>query len=229
MRRNVGVVGLGLLVGCAAGKTDSGPHALGFGAAGAVGAALLPADGLGDTFTVEAWVQLGDTLPGTDLPVLVVDGGFALWVAADGLAWFGADAAQDIGLYAPADLRDGAPHHLRGLWDGESAELYVDGVLAGLHRGTGLAGAGALTVGGWPRRGAVFAGLIDEIHLQDGLHPPEAEAPPTEAATLGADTVRLWAADEGAGRFARDAVEGADLRLDEGVEWVPFSPFGAVR
>lgn len=228
MGRRAWVVGM-VLAGCAAGKTDSGPHALGFGAAGAAARAALPAEGLGSTFTVSAWVALDPSLPGTDLPVLVADDGFALWVAADGLAWFGADAATDTGVYATADLRDGAPHHLLGLWDGDSAELYVDGVLAGLHRDTGLAGAGALTVGAWPRRGVVFAGLIDDIHLQTGLHPPDDEAPPAGPAALGADTVRLWAADEGAGRFARDAVEGADLRLDEGVDWVPFSPFDEGR
>jgi len=228
MDRRAGMVAM-VLGGCAAGKSDSGSHALGFGSAGAAARAALPAEGLGSAFTVSAWVELDRSLPGTDLPVLVAEGGFALWVAADGLAWFGADAADATGVYAPADLRDGAPHHLIGLWDGDSAELYVDGVLAGLHRGTGLAGAGALTVGGWPRRGVVFAGLIDEIHLQTGLHAPEGEAPPVGPASLGADTVRLWAADEGAGRFARDAVEGADLRLDAGVEWVPFNPFGAAR
>jgi putative heme-binding domain-containing protein len=123
-------------------------------------------------------------------------------------------------VHSEANICDGKWHHLAMVYEAERVRLYVDSRMVADQR--------VAAAGGTPREGPLWLGaylppqlgcdgLIDEVHLRRGAHPPTAihDGPPV----AGEDTLGLWhldSADAGktpdASRTSNPAVLGPSAR-----------------
>jgi putative heme-binding domain-containing protein len=109
-------------------------------------------------------------------------------------------------VHSEAKVCDGKWHHLAMVYEAERVRLYVDARMVADQRvaaGGGTAREGPLWLGAYlpPQLGC--DGLIDEVHLRRGAHPPTAipDTPPA----AGEDTLALWHLDTAEGGKTPDA------------------------
>jgi hypothetical protein len=127
-------------------------------------------------WTVEAWINTTTTTLGGIVRKTNVSSWFATYdleIKADGnISWFLRD---DVGNSANADstapVNDGSWHHILGVKNGSTLELYIDGVLHNTADGSGLGSInpiddlyiGAMSNGGAPLN--FFDGCIDDVRI----------------------------------------------------------------
>ena len=187
----------------------------------------------GDAFTVEAWAQLAPDAPAGVWHAIVArwDGSYELdFETTDRAGFVFYTQAGQVGvLSSPAPLARGLWHHLVAAYDGNVAQLYVDGALAAWAEVPGTLRDGGPS-GGWPDRvliGATrggdagasynFKGLIDEVAIYNYALPAARilaryqAALPAPVLSITAGGVVRWPA------YPVDAVlQGADTLQNSG-------------
>ena len=218
-----------LLSACAGKEGDTGPapvgpHAIAFDDGPSCAAARVPATGLPDVFTFEAWIQADPEVDYEGHPFVVWEGAAALWQTADGFVVMTDASGELAGAAYPADVMDGALHHVAGTWDGERMSVFVDGVLGAFSSAwaPGTPVGSTLYVGCWPSQEWHHQGIIDEIRVSSVVRYADNHELPTSGFVEDGDTRHLWHVDEGLGDSTADAAGDAQLDLTE-IGWVPFA------
>jgi sugar phosphate isomerase/epimerase len=172
-------------------------------------------------FTAECFVKIPDA---GDYRIILASGPKR---AATHWEIYAAAQTGHLSLYVPGrggdfraarNVADGQWHHVGVMLEAERARLWVDGEvvfdgrLGPLPPGVpeGNLWAGQLDEGGLPA-----TGMIDEVRIRRGVHPPRGI--PEESLGRDADTVGWWPMDE--------AVEEADVPQPAAF----FPPFGPLR
>jgi putative heme-binding domain-containing protein len=109
-------------------------------------------------------------------------------------------------VHSEAKICDGKWHHLALVYEEERARLYVDARLVADQRiaaGAGTTREGPLWFGAYEPPQLGCDGLVDEVHLRRGSHPPSAV--PDQPAVAGEDTLGLWHLDTADGGKSPDA------------------------
>jgi hypothetical protein len=193
------------------------------------------------SFTVTAWVKLGDTA--TYRTAVSVDGklwsGFGLEYAVNVNRWAFQMATSDTAPFnadwAVANSitpQVGVWTHLAGVYDAGTGQmqLYVNGVLAGTasHASTWNA-TGVLRIGQGENNGGPgnpWSGDISDVRLYPRVLSPAEIAAIVNTPVLAGD----WELAEGTGTIAHDT-SGAKLPFDGvlsgGTSWVPVNPTDA--
>jgi hypothetical protein len=166
--------------------------------------------GLGDTFTVDAYVKagIGGTTSADLFPLLVLPGAFALTQEAGHTVVGPAKQPEldDEGV-SIRGFMDGAYHHLAAVY-GMSGYLsvYLDGNLLS-HYQVALPDAEGTTlyVGCWPEREASFLGTIGELRIVDAAIYSGDFEPAWQPYADDANVIALWHMDEGEGSSITNA------------------------
>lgn len=143
----------------------------------------VPNGGLGVSFditgpvTVEAWVKTTSTVRQTIVERYnnsactgTTDGGYRLLIRPNGNVRFGTlkNACEFDNLDATGvNVRDGAWHHIAGVWDGNQMRIYIGGQLI-TSKSTTFApwtGTSHLLIGRSQDGAGYFNGLIDEVRV----------------------------------------------------------------
>ena len=127
-----------------------------------------------DAVTAAMWFKTSGTLttPPANNPVLLVLGDDLKlsWKASGGLTWRVADGSnQAFEVSSNQVLYDKLWHLVVATWDGSTASIYIDGVLAGATPTPGMGlldtSESLLTVGNSAAGGSAFNGYLDEVML----------------------------------------------------------------
>ena len=175
-------------------------------------------------FTIEAWVQ-GDPDADYDThPLVIWNGGFALWSGPEGEGHF-TDASNDtIGADGSSGWMDGELHHVAGTYQNGTATLFVDGQIIAFNTASTLWSepTGSIHIGCWASVDVHHHGLIDEVRLSSTVRYSEPFTPAQKPFVNDTETVHLWHFDEGADQVSLDEARLADAYLTD-VGWVEFS------
>lgn len=198
----------------------SGPFALAFDGGEDCAAAELAEAAPPEAFTVEAWIR-GEPEPADRArPVVTWKGVFALGEAFGGDTVFSVGDAEG-GATSAVSVMDGVLHHVAGTWDGEKANLFVDGVRQAFVAAVAPVAPTATLRMGCDSDLNTFEGLIDEVRVSSIVRYTADGAPPNGPFVGDGDTLALFHLDEGVGDQAIDTSQNLVAAV-YGADWVPF-------
>lgn len=207
------------LSACDGGEKPDGPFALGYDG----GEDCVEADVSGQTvpaaWTIELWLRGDPAELDRPRPFVEWRGLFALGAAVGGDTTFTVGTAD--GVAWNETLMDGVLHHVAGTFDGTQAALFVDGVKQGFADGAPEASPTPTLRFGCDASAQAYEGLLDDVRLSSVVRYTDDFEPTPAAFAADADTVLLFAFDEGEGEETVDAVGGVVAGV-YGPEWVPF-------
>lgn len=190
--------------------------------------------GLGEEFTIEAWVK--SKYLGNEPVVYKEDEGstsYALGIGLDEFSKAEAWVDGEGGQWEAVSSDPVEPHvwtHLAVTYDGAHLRLYVDGeeVATKAAPGLDLTSEGPLRIGCAPPLGDTFYGRIDEVRLyQRALNAGEVvsdmEAP---LQTPKQGPVAAWSFDEGEGTTAEDLTGDGHTATLHGATWTTRGRYG---
>jgi hypothetical protein len=202
------------------GEKAIGPFALAFDGAEDCVEVDTASTAVPAALTVEVWLR-GDPGHADALrPFVNWTGLFSLDEDREGNVYFTVGAGP--GASSGASVMDGVLHHLAGTWDGESTDLFVDGVREGFAAGAPTEPPGDTIRFGCDSAANAYPGLLDEVRISSVVRYTDDFSVPTAAYEPDADTLGLFHVDEGEGDTTMDAAAGLVGQV-EGADWVPFS------
>lgn len=152
--------------------------------------------------TVDVWVRLDDAVGFNILVASEVKASAAHWelYSFAGTGHFHVFLPGRGGDYGSGlAITDGRWHHVAAVMETDRLRLYVDGALARespLPPEPGPAAAGGLAIGQLVEGGIGCRGLIDEVRVRAGAHPPDGL--PTAAPVADGTVVDLWSFEKAA-------------------------------
>jgi hypothetical protein len=176
-----------------------------------------PDFGLTDEMTVEAWIEIRN-VPETR-PILSkwkTEDGSGSWtftVGPDGIVSFGVSGdglgTVDSRAYADEPLELATPHHVAGVYDGDSVAVYVDGTLSGTAPG--------------PIEGSVY---VSTSRILIGGYDYVVGSGPVQSSWDGTiDEVRIWSMAQDPCRIRALANRTLEPPLDGLVAYWPLDDF----